>query len=398
MPPSRRASRTDDWPYFAIAAPGLEAIVAGELKGLGLPAEAMPGGAGLGHDLRSLYEANLRSRTASRILVRVGDFPATAFYELEKRARRIEWERFVTGGRPVAFHVTSRASKLYHERAIEERLLEAVARAGGTPAGPALEDEEGEHAQLFVVRVVRDRFVISADSSGALLHRRGYRQAVAKAPLRETLAAAMLVASGWDGRAPLLDPFCGSGTIPIEGALMARNVPPGLASAGLEPRRFAFQQWADYDRVLWATLVERAQERVQAAAPGAIVAGDRDAGAVVATQENARRAGVLVDLDTAARPLSALEAPAGTGWLVTNPPYGKRVGEASPLRDLYATFGRVARERLPGWKLAFLSADRRLEAQVWLKLRELLRTRNGGLPVRLVMAKVPESGEAPEQV
>ncbi len=389
--PSPHRSPAIDWPFFAIAAPGLEEIVAGELRALGLAAEAIPGGAGLGHDLRALYEANLRSRTASRILVRIGDFSATAFYELEKRARRIEWERFVAGGRPVAFHVASRASKLYHERAIEERLLEAVARAGGRPAEPArAEEEEGEHAQLFVVRVVRDRFVISADSSGALLHRRGYRQAVAKAPLRETLAAAMLLAGGWDGRSPLVDPFCGSGTIPIEGALMARNVPPGLASDGLEPRRFAFQQWADYDRVLWTTLVERAQERVQPAAPGPIVANDRNAGAVAATQENARRAGVLVDLDIAARPLAALEPPGGTGWLITNPPYGKRVGEASPLRDLYATLGRVARERLPGWKLAFLSADRRLEAQVWLKLRELLRTKNGGLPVRLVMAKVPE--------
>ncbi len=397
MPTRPRRSAAADWPYFAVAAPGLEEIVAGELQALGLAAAAEPGGAGLGPDLRALYEANLRSRTASRILVRIGEFSATAFYELEKRARRIEWERFETGGRPVAFHVTSRASKLYHERAIEERLLEAVTRAGGTPGAAASEEEEGEHAQLFVVRVVRDRFLVSADASGALLHRRGYRQAVARAPLRETLAAAMLAASGWDGRSPLVDPFCGSGTIPIEGALIARNIPPGLAGPDFQPRRFAFQHWADYDAVLWSTVLERAQERIQPAAPGPIVACDRDAGAIGATRENARRAGVLVDLDTAARPLSALEPPAGPGWLVTNPPYGHRIGEASPLRDLYATLGRVARERLAGWKLAFLSADRRLEAQVWLKLRELLRTKNGGLPVRLMVARVPTDPEVPGQ-
>ena len=397
VPPPPGGPSGIDWPFFAIAAPGLEAVLAGELVALGLPAEAVPGGVGFGHDLRALYEANLRCRVASRILVRIASFSATAFYELEKRGRRVEWERFVPGGRPVAFHVTAHASKLYHQRAIEERLLEAVQRAGGTEAGATLEEEEGERAQLFVVRVLRDRFVISADASGALLHRRGYRQAVGKAPVRETLAAAMLLASGWDGRSPLVDPFCGSGTIPIEGALIARGIPPGLASEGLQPRRFAFQQWADFDRVLWSSVVARAQDGVQPATPGPIVAGDRDAGAIAATQDNARRAGVLVDLDAAARPLSALEPPGGTGCLVTNPPYGRRLGDASPLRDLYATLGRVARERLPGWKLAFLSADRRLEAQVWLKLREVLRTKNGGVPVRLMMARVPtETEELPQ--
>ncbi len=376
-------------PYFAIAAPGLEPVLTTELTALGLRAQATPGGAGFHGDLRELYEANLRSRVASRVLVRVAAFRATAFYELEKRARRVPWERFLPAGGAVAFRITARASRLYHEGAIEERLLEAVARVGGAPAPATLDEEEGERAQVFVVRVVRDHFVISADASGALLHRRGYRQAVAKAPLRETMAAAMLMASGWDLHSPLVDPFCGSGTIPIEAALMARRIPPGLASPGLEPRRFAFQHWADFDPVLWASVVERAQEGVQAAAPGPILALDRDAGAIAATRSNARRADVLVDLDTGMRPLSTLEAPAGPGWLVTNPPYGKRVGEASPLRDLYATLGRVARERLPGWKLAFLSADRRLEAQVWLKLREILRTTNGGLPVRLMVARVP---------
>lgn len=384
-------------PYFAIAAPGLEALVARELTEIDIPAEATQGGASFGFNggPRMLYEANLRSRISSRILVRIASFPATAFYELEKKARKVPWERFLPAGGAVAFRITSKASKLYHEGAIEERLLEAVARVGGVPAPVALEEEEGERAQLFVVRVVRDRFVISADSSGALLHRRGYRQAVAKAPLRETLAAAMLVASEWDRTSPLVDPFCGSGTIPIEAALMARHIPPGLASPGREPRPFAFQHWADFDQVLWTSIVDRAQGRILAAAPGPIVALDRDAGAITATRANARRADLLVDIDTGVKPLSALEAPGGLGWLVTNPPYGKRVGEASPLRDLYATLGRIARERMPGWKLAFLSADRRLEAQVWLKLREVLRTNNGGLPVRLMMAKVPVEATDP---
>jgi putative N6-adenine-specific DNA methylase len=205
---------------------------------------------------------------------------------------------------------------------------------------------------------------------------------------RETIAAAMLRGCGWDGRAPLLDPMCGAGTIPIEAALIARRIAPGLAGAAREPRRHAFRQWPEFDARLWDRLVERAREEILPAAAAPIRGSDRDEGAIAAARANAGRAGVLADLALEAKPISAIEAPGPDGWLVSNPPYGVRVGESGPLRNLYAALGRVARERFPGWTVALLSADRDLERQAGLGLEEAFRTQNGGIPVRLAVARV----------
>jgi putative N6-adenine-specific DNA methylase len=281
------------------------------------------------------------------------------------------------------------------ENAIAERLLGWIGeRVGGIGAGVAEkreaeeEDVEDAEAQLFIVRVHRDEVTVSADSSGALLHLRGYRQAVAKAPLRETLAAAMLLGSGWRGDSPLVDPMCGSGTLPIEAALIARRIAPGLARASGEPRDYALLRWPGFDAARWVETVERARTAAAPSAAAPILGSDRDAGAVEAATANAARAGVSDDVRFDARPLSAIEPPSGPGLLIANPPYGVRVGESDALRDLYAALGRVARDRAPGWTLALLSADRKLEGQVGVAFREAVRTSNGGIPVRLVVGRV----------
>lgn len=378
---------------FAITAPGLEEVCAEELRALGVAGRAEPGGVAWEGTADDVFRANLWLRTASRVVVRAGTFRARTFFELERHARKLPWERWVTRGRAVRLRVTSKKSKLYHEGAIAERLLGWIdERVGGigasSGAGRDDEDEGADaEAQLFVVRVARDEVTVSADSSGALLHLRGYRQAVAKAPLRETVAAAMLLASGWRGQAPLADPMCGSGTIAIEGALIARGVAPGIASADRAPRAFAFTGWPGFEAGRWEALVAEARAAVRPAAGVPVVASDRDAGAVEAAEANAARAGVRDDLDLAVRPLSALEPPAGEGWIVSNPPYGIRVGERDPLRNLYAALGRTLRERCPGWTLALLSADRALEGQVGVRFEERFRTSNGGIPVRLVVGR-----------
>jgi putative N6-adenine-specific DNA methylase len=388
MPPSEPLS------LFAVTAPGLEEVAAAELGEVGIAGSAEPGGVAWQGPLETLYLANLRSRIASRVLLRVGEFRARTFFELERHARRVPWERFVAPGGAVRLRVTSRKSKLYHEGAVAQRVGEAIERAVGPVrlvAGTA-DDGEGEEttdgAQMFVVRFHYDRCTVSADTSGPLLHLRGYRQALARAPLRETIAAAMLRGSGWDGRAPLLDPMCGAGTIPIEAALIARRIAPGLAGPGREPRRHAFRQWPEFDARLWDRLVERAREEILPAAAAPIRGSDRDEGAIAAARANAERAGVLPDLALEAMPISAIEAPGPDGWLVSNPPYGVRVGESGPLRNLYAALGRVARERFPGWRVALLTADRDLERQTGLALGEAFRTQNGGIPVRLAVARV----------
>jgi len=385
---------TDRLPLFAVAAPGLEALCAAELRALGIAAAAEPGGAAWAGTMEDLHRANLWLRTASRVVVRAATFRARTFIELERHARRVPWERWVVPGRAVRLRVTSKKSKLYHEGAIAERLLGFIEdRVGGIGAasaakGPEDDADDGGDAQLFVVRVLRDEVTVSADASGALLHLRGYRQAVAKAPLRETLAAAMLLGAGWRGDAPLLDPMAGSGTIPIEAALLARNVAPGLASSSREPRAFAFTVWPGHDAAAWARAVAEARDAILPAAPVPIAGSDRDAGATDAALANAERAGVAGDVDFAVRPVSAMEPPTGPGLLICNPPYGVRVGESDALRNLYAALGRTARARCPGWAVALLAAERKLEAQVGIPFTEAFRTSNGGIPVHLVVGRV----------
>jgi putative N6-adenine-specific DNA methylase len=371
--------------------------VALELERLGISAAIEAGGVAWSGSMDSVARANLWLRTASRVLVRVGEFRARTFWELERHARKLPWERFAAPGTPVRFRVTSRKSRLYHTDAIAQRLAEAVAARAGTittdstrngdpPAGTA-DDEDGydddcASGQLFVVRVVRDICTVSADASGALLHKRGYRQAVAKAPLRETIAAAMLLGSEWPGSVPLIDPLCGSGTIPIEAALIARGVAPGLG------REFALQKWPDFDASSWERMVADARQSQLNRVLAPILGSDRDAGAVESARANAVRAGVAGDIDLQVRPISAAEPASGRGWVVTNPPYGVRVGEAGAVRDLYAALGNVLRARFRGWTVALLSPAATLERQVGVALGERFATVNGGTPVRLMTGQV----------
>lgn len=169
---------------------------------------------------------------------------------------------------------------------------------------------------------------------------------------------------------------------------MARRIAPGLATASREPRGYAFEQWPGADAAGWQATVDRAREAILPVAAGAIHASDRDAGAIEAARSNAERAGVADDVALEVRPLSAIDPPSGRGWLITNPPYGVRVGESDALRNLYAALGRVARDRLPDWTVALLSANADLERHVGLRFTETLRTRNGGIPVRAVVAAI----------
>jgi putative N6-adenine-specific DNA methylase len=261
--------------------------------------------------------------------------------------------------------------------------------AEGTPAiddTESVDDDGPEKGQLFVVRIFNDTCTISADSSGELLHRRGYRQAVAKAPLRETLAAAMIMGSEWDPATPLVDPMCGSGTIPIEAAMIARDMAPGL------DRSFAFEQWPDHDSTAWDRLKDVARERVKAGTRAPIVASDRDPGAVTATRSNAERAGVSADIEIAERAISDVGYPDQDGLVITNPPYGQRVGEPGALRNLYSQLGKIARGPAKGYRVALLSADRSLEAATRLDFTEIFRTTNGGIPVRLIISGVLAPG------
>ncbi|MBI5211207.1 MAG: class I SAM-dependent RNA methyltransferase [Elusimicrobia bacterium] len=378
---------------LAVCGPGLESFVADELRRLGLapPTHTRPPAGGASRSgavefagsLHDVQRANLRLRCADRVLVRLGEFYASAFPELRRKASRLPWERFLSPGRPVAFRVDCRRSRLYHEGAVAERLAGAIADRTAKP--PLVlkprEDADSDLPQLIVVRLEDNLCAISLDSSGALLHRRGYRLATAKAPLRETLACAMLEASGWDGTAPFLDPFCGSGTIAIEAARSAQGIHPSLS------RRFAFMEWPGFDRKSWERLLADAG-RAAVSPQARIIASDRDAGAIQAAQENAHRAGVGDRIEFSCRAFSAIEPPLGAGFVVTNPPYGVRLSAGKDLRDLYAQLGKVLRARCQGWRLTLLCADSRLLRHTGWEFDRQASTINGGLKVGLLSCRV----------
>lgn len=383
---------------FAVTAPGLANLCATEVGKCGLldrtgAAAPETGGVAFSGDRRRLYRANLHLRTASRVLLRLGSFRAENFEHLRTRAALLAWELYLKPGQPVDVRVTCHKSRLYHSGAVAERVLAAIGdRLGQAPALQKTDDEdEAQNAQRIVVRLWHDVCTVSIDSSGALLHRRGYRLATAKAPLRETLAAALLMVTGWPAAVeapPLLDPFCGSGTIAIEAALMACQIAPGRA------RRFAFMDWPDFDSALWGQMLDEADEVARnrcAAVAGRpmLQASDRDRGAVAAAQANAERAGIADQIEFSCRAFSAIDPPREPGFVVTNPPYGRRVRGGPDLRNLYAQLGRVLRERCPGLQAAILCSDRMLLGQTGLQLDTSVSFVNGGIHVIAARGTIP---------
>ena len=369
---------------FAVCTPGLEAFVAQELTQLGrmgrheIGALVEPGGIEFQGSFHDVYRTNLYLRTASRVLVRLGQFYAAEFPELRRKAGRLLWENYLVPGRSITLRVTCQKSRLYHEAAVAERVAGAIGDRLGIlpPVHKYQEDSDTDLPQLIIVRLFDNLCTISIDSSGALLHRRGYRLATAKAPLRETLAAALIMASGWDKISPFLDPFCGSGTIPIEAALFARRIPPGFR------RRFAFMEWPHFDSKFWEELLTDAAKAIVLDIPQ-IIGSDRDAGAIRAAQANAERAGLADRIEFSKRAISAIDPPPGPGWVVTNPPYGVRVSRTNDLRNLYAQFGKVMRAKCPGWWVTLICDRIQLIRNTGLDFDQGIPTINGGLKVRL---------------
>ncbi|HQO77152.1 MAG TPA: class I SAM-dependent RNA methyltransferase [Thermodesulfobacteriota bacterium] len=333
--------------FFAVAEPGLVSFVKRELIELNLqPIETVEngydtssGGVSFTGDLRDLYRASIWLRTASRILVRAGEFVAAGFSELRRKTHNLSWEQYLRPKEPITFRVTSHASKLYVKASIAQEVCLGIADRLGTH--PVLTSPDHSQGQLIILRMVRNYCTVSVDSSGEHLHRRGYRLATAKAPLRETLAASMLLASRWDTVSPLLDPFCGSGTIPIEAALLAHHIPPG------RNRHFRFQEWPGFNQTRWEEVLEAAESQRTLVSP-LILASDRDAGALRNAGSNAKTAGVAEYIAFSQRAVSDIDPPPCTGWVVTNPPYGRRTKTSKDLRNLYDRFGDVLRSNRDG--------------------------------------------------
>jgi putative N6-adenine-specific DNA methylase len=388
--------------FFASTVPGLEHILSAEVAALGLTPLRLPpviisgesrddaGGVEFEAGLMDMQRANLWLRTAGRVLYRMGEFRAIGLSELRKKASAMPWELFLQPGRPVSLRVACHKSRLYHSGAVAERVLGAISDRLKKPVEARKFDEEAPVLpQLIVVRLVNDLCAVSIDTSGSRLHRRGYRLETAKAPLRETLAAGLLLAAGWDGASPLVDPFCGSGAIAIEAALIARRIAPG------KNRRFAFMDWPGFDPALWKRLVQEAAGQELPAPPAPILASDRDEGAVHICHSNAARAGVEGDIQITRRAFSDMESQPVPGWIVTNPPYGVRVSPNKDLRNLYSQLGNVLMEKFPGWNVGLLTAGEFYAGHTRLQFGKPLDMVNGGLKVQFFTGRVPDTRKSP---
>ena len=370
------------WSAFAITAPGIAPVTAAELTALGIPHEPPTAdGVAFSADFRTIALANLWLRTASRVIVRLGEFKAQGFADLEKGAAKLPWKQVLLPGQPVAMRVTCRKSRLYHSDAVAERVVRQIAKHFGvdTPVVRLTdsddEDAQTDEAQRILVRIVHDIVTVSADTSGELLHRRGYRQAVAKAPLRETVAAACLLAVDYDGTQPFVDPLCGSGTFPIEAAMIARQQAPGRA------RPFAFEHWPGADRDVLPNL-RRATKAGGIEIPELpIVGSDRDPGAIRMSRDNAARAGVESMIQFEQVTLDSLEPPAESGLWCSNAPYGRRVGNTDALTGLFVQIGKLARGAFAEWRVALLMAEQSHVKALQSPTTEILHTRVGGIQV-----------------
>ncbi len=326
---------------FLVVAPGLEGVLAEEAQALGFcVAGTIPGGVTLSGGWPDMWRANLELRGATRVLVRVASFRAMHLAQLDKRARKLPWTDWLKPDVPVRVEAACRKSRIYHAKAAAQRIEGALEASGLTLAADA---------PLSVkLRIEDDLATLSLDSSGASLHKRGLKAEVNKAPLRETLAALFLRSAGFDGSTPVFDPMCGSGTFVLEAAEIALGLQPGRA------RSFAFETLASFDAEAFGAM----RRAPQVTGPVWFHGADRDAGAVRMSAANAERAGLATVTAFQTAPIGEASPPDGPpGLVITNPPYGGRIGKKGVLHGLYGAFGKTMRERFEGWRVAMITAD-----------------------------------------
>ncbi len=331
--------------FFVATAPGFETLCAGELKALpqpiGEPA-VVPGGVQFRGRLHDAYQANLHLRTANRVLMRLVDFKATNFTALEKHLAAVDWELFLGVGAKPRIHVTTRHCRLYHKAAIIARVLTAIEAC-------ACKHGNGEsYAQHIFVRGVDDRFSISLDSSGSLLYRRGIKTHGGPAPLRETTAAALLLAAGYTGDMPLLDPMCGSGTFAIEAALLAQKIPPGWF------RDFTFTRWPAFQAGRWRHLRREAAAGRTANSAAPIWASDTDFTGCRSLHRQLQAHDLNRSVLVCVQDFFNLKPPPEPGVIVLNPPYGHRLGNATQARNLFMALSKRLQLGFNGWQVVLV--------------------------------------------
>jgi putative N6-adenine-specific DNA methylase len=332
---------------FLVTAPGLESVLCAEARAKGFhAATAIKGGVTVQGGWPEAWRANLELRGAVRVLARIAEFRALHLAQLDKRARKVAWGDILRPDVPIRVEASCKHSRIYHDRAAAQRIETAIRDIVGAPVSP--------EAEISIkARIEDDLCTISVDTSGESLHKRGHKEAVAKAPMRETMAALILRHCGFDGQEPVVDPMCGSGTFVIEAAEIAAGLKPGRS------RHFAFEQLANFDAAAWQRLRGKVVAKVDVVGSGVRFYGsDRDAGAIQMSRANAERAGVAALTAFQQHAVSDLAAPPGPpGLVIVNPPYGGRIGDKKQLTPLYRALGQTLRARFAGWRIGLVTNE-----------------------------------------
>jgi 23S rRNA (guanine2445-N2)-methyltransferase len=364
---------------FAAVPRGAEEIAAAELEVLGVQSvRAGRGGVAFVADRAGLYRANLWLRTASRVLVQVSVFPCTTPAELYAGVHAIDWSEVITPSMTLSVDCSLRDSALTHSGFVALKTKDAIVDRIREKCGSRPNVNTASPDVRINVHLHKNVCTVSLDSSGDPLDRRGYRLERNEAPLRETLAAAVIALTGWDGSIPLADPMCGSGTIPIEAALVAGRVAPGLQ------RPFGFQRWLDYDGRMWDRLLKEADSGIRRIPAGLITGYDLDSRALACASRNAAMAGFEGQLHFFHAALDVFQPEGDTGVVIINPPYGKRLGDEDELKELYCQIGDIMKKRCRGWTGYVLTGNLELAKYIGLKASRRFVLFNGAIECRLL--------------
>ncbi|MDQ7053877.1 MAG: THUMP domain-containing protein [candidate division KSB1 bacterium] len=370
----------DEYRYFVPAARGLEAVVADELKAL-QATEVQPqiGGVAFRGSLEAGYRANLWLRSGVRVLLLLKEFQASSADKLYRQALEVPWEKYFHLHKTFAVQANIRDSALRHSHYVALKVKDAIADRFRRVFNRRPDVNTSAPDILINVYLKADHCQLYLDMSGESLHRRGYRTEKGAAPLNEALAAGMLAIAGYTGRQPFVDPMCGAGTLPIEAALIARQIAPGLLRSS-----FAFQHWRKYDERLWQSLLDEARHRRLLAAPAPIVGSDLQPRVLEIARANARRAGVLQDIRFEQRPLTEARPVGDHGILICNPPYGERLGVEKSLAELYKSIGDLLKQHFKGYTGFVFTGNLNLAKRIGLKPRRRHILYNGPIECRLL--------------
>jgi len=366
--------------FFATTFKGLEEVLAGEVAALGGEDVAIaPGGVSFSGDLALCYRANLWLRSANRIVTLLSEFSAPTPAALYEGTREIPWPELFPPERTIAVDANVRESGITHSHFAAQKTKDAIVDRFRDATGRRPDVDTASPDVRIVVRIVRDGCAVSLDTSGESLNRRGYRSAPTEASLKETLAAGLILLTGWQGEQPLIDPACGAGTIPIEAAMIAGNVAPGGFG-----RTYGFQRLHGYDRKRWETLLSEALEAARHPVPVRIEGSDISPAAVAGAMKNAANAKLSERILFSARSIRNFSPGEGPGVILCNPPYGARLPGGEQAEKFYREMGEALKKRCRGWTAYLLSGNPAVTKFLGLKASRKLPVMNGPIDCRLL--------------